>query len=191
MANEFRESSEFEKKLILQALETISAKLKSYIRARQHQLFLLIPKGEKNIIYPQVFFIPESIIKIIHQIQEIANIREAGVYLGFIKRGKFHLSIEGAELFTSLQLIKEKEMFVLNQEGTKAILYGNNIKKKMVKSFPDKLEKDMIYFTLSPSKELIALGLSLKGKAEVETLGDKKEIVLNLIDKGYYLRQDQ
>jgi len=191
MANKFREGSEFEKKLILQGLETISAKLKSYIHAHQNQLFLLVPKREKNAMYPKVFFIPKNLIDIIYQIQKKAKIREAGTYLGFIKRGKFHLSMEGAELFISLQLLEERDEIVLNERGTKAILYGNNIKKNMIKRFPDKFEKNKVYFILNPLKELIAIGLSLKGQANVDRLDDNREIALNLIDIGYYLRQNQ
>ena len=191
MADQFREANQFEKKLIIQGLEGISITIKQYIQHRKEQLFILLPKMDGKFEFPQVFFVPTQLIKFVNNFQGQAEIKEMGIYFGFIKRGNFRLSIEGAEFLKDSELINEDEIIYVNKKGAKAILYGNKIKKEMVKTFPKELAKDKPYFVFNRLRELIALGLSLIEQEQIEKLDDKEDIAVNLIDKGYYLREDQ
>lgn len=191
MADQFREANQFEKKLIIQGMERISIHIKQYIQDRQDQLFILLPQTDGKFEFPQVFFVPRQLIKFVNNFQGQAEIREMGIYFGFIKRSQFRLSIEGAEFLRDLELISEDEIIIINEQGAKAILYGNEIKKEMVRSFPRDLAKEKVYFVLNPLKELISLGLSLIDQKQIGELDNKEDVAINLIDKGYYLREDQ
>ncbi|TFF95616.1 MAG: hypothetical protein EU547_07335 [Promethearchaeota archaeon] len=190
MSDQFREGNEFEKKLILKTLESISNDIISYIKENLDQLFLKIPQSNSIFKYPIIFFIPNQLIETIHNLQNKTKIKEAGIYLGFIKRGKFYLSIEAAEYFIAKNLISENDKIYVNEKGTKAILYGNNLKREIITKSPKKLYNNKIYFIMNEFNELLAIGLS-KGKKNLNNLKAKQEIVINLIDKGYYLRKKQ
>lgn len=191
MSDKIREVNQFEKKMLLQGMETISKSLKNYIQEKQDQLLILLPKRDSSLQYPQIFYVSKKLANEMKKLQGKTKIKEVGIYMGFIKRGEFHLSIEGAEFFNKKQLLTEYDKLYVKEQGAKAILYGNNITKEMVESFPKQLAKNQIYFIFNPFKELIAVGLSLLDQKKVGKVKDKEEIVINLIDKGYYLREKQ
>ncbi len=191
MADNFRALNEYEKNLILSELSIISDSLRSHIEQRKSQLFVLIPRLDKQEKYPQIFMIQTPFHEKVLNFQIKENIEEIGIYFGFIKRGNFFLSIEAAQYFEDLHLIPEGIKIYLNEKGSKAILYGNNIEKGMVEEFPSNLRKNKIYFIFNPFKELIAVGLSLIEQIEIEDLQINGNVAINLIDKGYYLREEQ
>lgn len=191
MPNQFREATPYEKDRIIQGLESISATIRQYIQGRQDQFFISLPKTNTEIQFPQVFFVPEQLIVLVNKTLCMEEIKEAGIYFGFIKRGDFRLSIEGAEFLKDLQIINENDIIYVNEKGTKAILYGNKIKREMIKTFPKDLAKNRLYFVFNRYKELIAIGLSLIGQKEIGDMENKEDIAVNLIDKGYYLREEQ
>ncbi|MFX1361155.1 MAG: hypothetical protein ACFE8T_12515, partial [Promethearchaeota archaeon] len=87
--------------------------------------------------------------------------------------------------------ILEKNQIIVNIQGEKSILYGNNILKKMLSNFSIELKMNDLVIVLNHLKEIIAIGIIKVGGNDFYNLESNDIIALNLIDKGYYLRKNQ
>jgi len=179
-------NSEFES--IKAALVQISPKIGSYFQERRSLLYLSIFGNEdENLIY----LITEEVNKVLKRFQQIVDIISAGIYLGFIARGKFFLSLEGAELLLKEKLIPEQRFIKVNKEGEKAILYGNSIEKKMILNLSSEVKKNSLILIFNHLNELIALGNVVVELENFDLLNERDILIKNLVDKGYYLRRKQ
>ena len=179
-------NNEFES--IEAALIQISPKIVFYFQERRSLLYVskFGNKGE-NLIY----LITEEVNKVLKRFQQIVDIISAGIYLGFIVRGKFFLSLEGAEILLKEELVPEQRFIKVNKEGEKAILYGNSIEKKMILDFSSELKKNSLILIFNRLKELIALGNVVVELENFEVFNERDILIKNLVDKGYYLRRKQ
>ena len=179
-------NSEFES--IKAALVQISPKIGSYFQERRSLLYLSIFGNEdENLIY----LITEEINKILKRFQQTVDIISAGIYLGFIVRGKFFLSLEGAEILLKEELVPEQRFIKVNKEGEKAILYGNQIEKRMILDPSSNLKKNSLILIFNQLNELIALGNVVVELENFEIFNERDILIKNLVDKGYYLRRKQ
>ena len=115
----------------------------------------------------------------------------AGIYFGFIKKNKFRLSLEGAEFLLNLHFFSERHLATVNNDGEKAILYGNQILRKMIVKISNKVKKNDFILVFNQSNELICIARSQVNFEDIRNLKNNDIIAFNLIDKGYYLRKKQ
>ena len=179
-------NSEFE--LIEAALVQISPKIVSYFQERRSLLYVSIfGNKDGNLIY----LITEEVNNVLKRFQQTVHIISAGIYLGFIIRGKFFLSLEGAEILLKEELVPEQRFIKVNKEGEKAILYGNQIEKRMILDSSSNLKKNSLILIFNQLNELIALGNVVVELENFEIFNERDILIKNLVDKGYYLRRKQ
>jgi len=187
----FRPINNYEKNIIANSISQISIKSISLLDEKLFNLYILlnspIIKGNQLPIY----LIKPRNEDLKQLIQINSYIYSIGLYFGFIKKGFFFLSLEGAEFLYSNKHILEKNQIIVNIKGEKSILYGNNILKKMVSNFSMELKINDLVIVLSEIKEIIAIGIVKVNGNDFYNLKSDDIIALNLIDKGYYLRKNQ
>ena len=187
----FREINETENAIITNSVLKISTKILSVLKKIDYKIYIaLVNKTSKN-NYPSIFLISNNLAKNLVNFQQGISVNSAGLYMGFIKKGEFYLSLEGAEfLFKSGCFSKNQELYV-NRSGEKSILYGNRIAKSMIAKIPTGLQKNAFLLVFNLTNELIAIAKSQVNYITYENLNLKDPIAINLVDKGYYLRKKQ
>ena len=174
-------------KVIQTYLTHISPKISSYLESKRSLLYKISSQDTKNLVY----LISDSLQENLNRFETNLKITSAGTYLGFIEKGRFFLSLEGAEYFLSENLVPTQILTEVNKEGEKSILYGNPIQKKMIYNIDRSVKKNSVILILNQSSELIALGHLEVDLSEFNEKDEKEIIVKNLVDKGYYLRRKQ
>jgi ribosome biogenesis protein Nip4 len=185
----FRLLHEREAKIIFDSLIKISPKISIYL---QEGLYNLIISDIKEDRKKMVYQISNNIGKVISGFLRGISIDSAGMFLGFISRHSFFLSLEGAEFFLKEKLIPDHQTLIVNKKGEKAILYGNPILKKMISDkIASDIQKNEILLVLNEYGELIALARSEIEFSRLKAVKQGQLVAKNLIDKGYYLRRKQ
>ncbi|MFX1459065.1 MAG: hypothetical protein ACFFBT_06315 [Promethearchaeota archaeon] len=187
----FRPINNYEKNIITNSLSQISLRFISLLDEELYNLYIQLKspiiKGSQLSIY----LIQPKQNNLKQFIQLTSHISSIGLYFGFIKKGFFFLSLEGAEFLYRNKYILEKNQIIVNIQGEKSILYGNNILKKMLSNFSIELKMNDLVIVLNHLKEIIAIGIIKVGGNDFYNLESNDIIALNLIDKGYYLRKNQ
>lgn len=187
--NEFRSINDIEKEIILKSLTRNSSKIPKILSEIEYQLFISLNAIQQK--FPKMFLVPKEFKEIICEQNKNSEIISAGLYFGFIKKGEFLLSLEGAEYFHKLDAFSKNQIIKVNINGEKSILYGNNVLKEVILETPQDLKKNDFLLVFNQSNELIAIALSKCDYLTSRNLKPKGLFALNLTDKGYYLRKKQ
>ena len=187
----FRYLNQIEKEIIKNSFTTISSNLVSNFGDFEKNLYVFIKKQTKYNNFPKIYLLSVQLKKLLENVCIHGNISLAGLYFGFIKRGEFYLSIEGADVLYKRGLISDIIKLYVNKRGEKSILYGNNILKNMLitKSYNFK-EKD-IALVFNEDEEIIAISRIIVEGNQVQMLKPEDFIAITLSDKGIYLREKQ
>lgn len=185
----FRRINETEQGIVHGSIGKISNVALSALAKSNHELFIAESSSRERYSFPMVYLIPNNLIELLIRSKNIIN--SAGLYFGFIKKGKFLISLEGAEFLHEQKCFSIEQQIQVNSNGEKSILYGNKILKKMVVQLPSNLKKNQFLLIFNLSKELIAIGNSQVDGKTSKNLNNESVVSLNLIDKGYYLRKKQ
>ena len=187
----FRQINSFEKKIILRSLSAISSKILQNLDDLQYFLYISFQeKGPKN-NYPMIFLITNDQKRFLDLINVKNIIHSVGLYFGFFKKDSFFLSIEGAEFLYKDKIFSEFQQLILNKNGEKSFLYGNNISKKMIEIIPQNLKNKDFLLVFNDLREIIGISQSQCDSQIIHTLKSKEIIATNLNDKGIYLRKPQ
>ena len=187
----FRIVNKTEKNIIINSLSDISTNTLTIFEKNDYILFIeLSDKGLKN-NFPIIFLVPTYLNKTIDKLGEKESIVSAGIYFGFIKKNQFRLSLEGAEFLLNLNLFPENHLAIVDNEGEKAILYGNHLLGKMIIKISNEVKKNDFLLVFNHSNELICIARSQVDFEEFKNLKANEIVAFNLIDKGYYLRKKQ
>ena len=189
--NTFRNINNTEKNAIYNSLSKLSSKIITIISNLESEFFISFNSLSLEKRFPSIYLVPNSLIKIYNKIELQIYINSAGIYFGFIKRNQFLLSCEGAELLHKLNCFTGRQQIYLNNEGEKSILYGNKVLKNMIALVNHNLKKNDFVLIFNQKKELIALAKSQVDYNEIKMSNNNKQIAINLVDKGYYLRIKQ
>lgn len=174
--------------MIKDSLSTLTSSLNDPDNPIWKNLMILIKKMDKKPSYPKIFSVKKDLGEILNHIEDIDKIISIGLYFGKIKKGKFLLSLEGAEYLYSLEKINNSRLFFVKEEAEKSLLYGNDLKKGMLLKMPSKREDKKLFLVLNDHQELIGITRTNTNFSKIEDLDDEATIATNLIDKGYYLR---
>ena len=187
----FREINETEKGIITDSVLKISTKILSVLKKIDYKIYIaLVNKTSKN-NYPSIFLIPNNLTKNLVKFQQDISVNSVGLYFGFIKKGEFYVSLEGAEFLLMLGCFSKQQKIYVNEDGEKAILYGNRILKRMIAEITTELKKDVFVLVFNLEKELIAIAKSQVNYPTYKNLNPNEMVAINLVDKGYYLRKRQ
>ncbi|MHA1344588.1 MAG: hypothetical protein ACTSR7_06990 [Promethearchaeota archaeon] len=180
-----------EKSIINESLLEISSAILPFLEKFSYKFYIILNKLEEENIYPMIYLISDYQSDILNNMILIDNIISAGLYFGFLKKGRLLLSLEGTEFLHEHEMIPKSKQMIVNKKGEKSILYGNNILKKMVRTMPLELEKNDFLVVFNQNQEIIAITKSLIDYKSYQDLDSNKITALNLVDKGYYLRRKQ
>ncbi len=187
----FRYLNQIEKKIIKNSLTSISSNLVSNFEEFEKKLYIFIKKQTKYNNFPKIYLLSEQLVKLLKNVNIHGNISLTGLYFGFIKRGEFYLSIEGAEFLYKRGLVSDIMQLYVNKRGEKSILYGNNILKNMlIKKLYNFKEKDIV-LVFNEDEEIIAISRTIVEGNQVQMLKPEDVIAITLSDKGIYLREKQ
>ncbi|MFX1495993.1 MAG: hypothetical protein ACFFBH_00565 [Promethearchaeota archaeon] len=188
ISKKVRRVNNFEKKIITNTFNQISPKFNELLEEDKFSMYITLNKEpEKQQI--SIYLIHRK-LNYLEQLINFADIHSFGLYFGFIKKGKFFLSLEGADFLYKGNFISKKDELIVNKEGEKAILYGNNVLKKMILHFPLEAKSESLIMILNELEELIGIGFTKIKGDDFNKYFPEDLITVNLIDKGYYLRRE-
>lgn len=190
-SSNFRQINEIESKIISESLFNISPNILEILKRSENKLYISIKKSNLKTNYPILYLISNIFQKNIDLLEVKDMIYSAGLYFGFLKKGNFYLSLEGAEFLYRQGIISDIKRIYVNKKGEKSILYGNNILKNMVIKTSNNLQKKDFLLVFNEMNEIIAIGQSKVESNVLQYLKPKDIIAFNLSDKGIYLREKQ
>ncbi len=187
----FRIINDTEKKIIINSLSRMSPDILTIFERNNYMLFIGLNEKVLTNNYPIIFLVPTYLKNTVDIIREKERIVSAGIYFGFLKKNQFRLSLEGAEFLLNLNLFPENHLAIVDNEGEKAILYGNHLIAKMIIKISNEVKKNDFLLVFNHSNELICIARSQVDFEEFKNLKANEIVAFNLIDKGYYLRKKQ
>ena len=187
---EFRKINEIEIQIIFTSLSNISTELPQIMENLKNFLFISLESSSTKNKFPNIFMISKD-HKYLFRSLNNDKIISAGLYFGFIKKGTFYLSLEGAEFLYKNNMLSDLKRLHVNDKGEKSILYGNNILKNMIIKSPPNLKREDFLLIFNKIDEVIALGRSSIDKENIQNLKPFEVVAFNLSDKGYHLRKKQ
>ncbi|MFW9875675.1 MAG: hypothetical protein ACFFG0_21440, partial [Candidatus Thorarchaeota archaeon] len=138
----FRPINEIEKKIILSSLSHISPHLSIVIKSILKNFYTSIREFSFENNFPKIYLTSDNQHNTLDIIRRKKKMYSAGLYLGFIKRSQFYLSLEGAEYLYNKKIFSDFKTIHLNENGEKSMLYGNNILKNIVIKISEILKKN-------------------------------------------------
>lgn len=190
-SSNFRQINEIEKEIIIQSLSKISPNIFQFIIRSKNLLYISLKKGNSKSIYPSIYLTSNYFQEQINLNEFNDKIYSVGLYFGFIKRGRFFISLEGAEFLYKKGILSEIKFIYVNKKGEKSILYGNDILKDMATKTPSNLQKGDLLIIFNDMNEILAIAQSKVERESLKQLKPKNVIAINLNDKGFYLRKRQ
>ncbi len=188
-ATSFRQINNIELQIIITSFIKISAKFLDILDNLKSKLYTSIKHSTNRTNFLSIYLITDEQQNLLNEINIRNKIYATGVFFGLIKRGVFLLSIEGAEFLYVSNIFPDFKKLILNENGEKSTLYGNNILKKMVVYSPIDLKKTDFLLLSNENDEILGLGFSQTNNEQILDSKPSDLIALNLSDKGYYLRQ--
>ena len=189
--NDFRNLNEFEKSIILNSLDKICQNSDIFIKNYQERLYISFDRTSSRGVNPSIYLVSPAHPKFIEKFDKDIQITSIGLYFGFFNKESFRLSLEGAEFLLNRKLLIQDHILVIDTDGEKSVLYGNDIKKGNAIDIPGHLRKDDLLVINNEKNEICAIAQSLINKQDLASLNPGEIIALNLVDKGYYLRKTQ
>ncbi|MFX0033029.1 MAG: hypothetical protein ACFE8E_04480 [Candidatus Hodarchaeota archaeon] len=186
-SKKIRQANNFEIDIIINSLSQISPKFK--LSESQFDIYIFLNDKSKN-RQLSVYITRRKFIDL-GKLMNFTNIHSLGLYFGFIRKGIFFLSLEGADYLYKSDYISKTNYLIVNEEGEKALLYGNHVIKKMITFFSMELTTNSVVVILNKSKELLALGIIKVEGNRINSSKPEEVIAINLVDKGYYLRKER
>jgi ribosome biogenesis protein Nip4 len=189
--NTFRLINKIEKSIINNSLLKFSSEVLSYFKKKDNWFYIFINDEQTKNKFPLIYLVPYENSNILEEKLKNENVNAAGIYFGFIKKGIFHLSLEGVEFLCNQQILPKSNKISISEEGEKSILYGNDILKSVITMIPTELKKDDLLAVFNQNKEIIAIARATIDSSSFQNLKLNQKVAQNLVDKGYYLRKRQ
>jgi len=189
--NIFRLINKFEKSIINNSLLKLSSEVLPYIEKKEFKFYIFVTDERAESKFPLIYLVSYEINNLLEKRLKNENIHTAGIYFGFIKKGIFHLSLEGAEFLHYHQILPNSNKITISEKGEKSILYGNDIQKSVITMMPPELKKNTLLAVFNQKNEIIAIARSTIDSNSFQNLKLNQKVAQNLVDRGYYLRKRQ
>jgi len=195
-SNIIREINDIERGMILKSLLEFAKNMSRFLE--ENDLLMLISIGmdvylEEN-EYPSIFLVKRELNEFYEKKlkgKKLAKVALIGIYFGFIKKGTFHISLEGAELLLKKGFCDPNKIVEIDEISEKIALYGNNLLKKNLNSISEGLHQGDLVLLTNKNEELVSITRLRIDSNDFKTSNSNKEIAISLVDKGYYLRIHQ
>lgn len=186
-----RSINQIETEIIKESFSTLSSNFVFLLEDLRNKLYVIF-KGKKEYDnFPKIYLFSVELQEFLNNPKLKDSISSGGLYFGFIKKGKFYFSIEGAEFLFKNNLIATDLLLNVNPDGEKSILYGNNVSKNMLQKESHNFKVEDILIILNEEQEIIAISKAVVEGNQVQNLEPEELIAINLSDKGIYLREKQ
>ena len=189
--NIFRLINKIEKSIINNSLLKLSPEVLPYFKKKDYEFYVFINDEQVESKFPLIYLVSYENSIILEERLKNENIHTAGIYFGFIKKGIFHLSLEGAEFLHYHQILPNSNKITISEKGEKSILYGNDILKSVITMIPPELKKNNLLAVFNQKNEIIAIARVTIDSSSFQNLKLNQKVAQNLVDKGYYLRKRQ
>jgi ribosome biogenesis protein Nip4 len=189
--NTFRLVNKIEKSIINNSLLKISPEASLYFKKNDYRFYIFINDERVESKFPIIYLVTYENSNILEESLKSESIHTAGIYFGFIKKGIFHLSLEGTEFLHNRQIIPKSNKITISKKGEKSILYGNDILKSVITVIPPELKKNNLLAVFNQNNEILAMARATVDFSSFQTLKLNQKVAQNLVDKGYYLRKRQ
>ena len=188
--NTFRLINNIEKSIVDDTLLKISSEILSFLK-KDFRFYIYINDEQVRSKYPLIYLVSRDNSNFLEEKLKYENITTAGIYFGFIKKGFFHLGLEGVEFLDNHNILPKSRKITISEKGEKSILYGNDILKSVITTIPPVLEKNNILAVYNQKNEIIAIARATISVNSFQNLNLNQKVAQNLVDKGYYLRKKQ
>ncbi|MFX0009007.1 MAG: hypothetical protein ACFE9R_01725 [Candidatus Hermodarchaeota archaeon] len=188
---QFRLINQFELNIIDSSISKLNPKLHDFLIQNFNKIYVSLADLSSKVNYPSIFLISDELQSSINHLKYNRDLIAAGLYLGFLRKSEFYLSLEGADYFYHNGLIPKNRLIIINNKGEKSTLYGNNITKEMVIQFPENIQIGDVYLIINELNEFLAISIAKVDSTTLPILKPKDVIAQNLVDKGIYLREKQ
>jgi len=189
--NYFRRINEKERIIIFNSIQKISQEFLSIFNDFENNLFISLNEPIRKNKFPKIYLILDNLKEIINKVNFRDKIYSAGLFFGYIKKGKFQVSLEGLEFLYKQGKSSKFHHLYVNEKGEKSVLYGNDIIKSMIIKKFSHFNKNDLLIILNDGHEILAITQALINFESIEKLNLESKIAYNLVDKGYYLREMQ
>ncbi len=179
-----------EKEIIQNSLKKLDPNLFNVL-TNGYLIYICFNPIWKSKEFPAIFLTSQQQHKFMKNFEIQDDIFSVGLYMGFIKKGIFLVSLEFVEFVCKKGFLSKKRFIILNSKGEKSILYGNNVLKTMISSTSNNFQAGEILLIFNEVNEILAIALSKVESVSLENCDPKDIVAINLIDKGYYLRAKQ
>ncbi|MFX1501586.1 MAG: PUA domain-containing protein [Promethearchaeota archaeon] len=186
----FRKINKIERDIIINSFSKNHVKLQSNIENLKNRLYISLKNLKYKNNFPNIYLLSKTQINSLRTLKN-NKIISAGIFFGFIKKGNFYLSLESAEFLYLNKIISGFKKVQVNNNGEKSILYGNDLLKKMIFKISDSFEQNDLLLIFNKSEEFLALAQSKIDSQNMQVVQPNEVIAKNLIDKGFYLRENQ
>ena len=174
------------KKLTNLELEFVSEKIFSDFNVNLNELIeneqILIKIQEKY--KAQVFLINKSDLEFIQNLP-ISEIKHFGVLIAHFFKETFSYHFEFLDLIAPLTNRK----IVVDSKGEQTTLYGRNPTKRMLKRSHFDFKSGNLLIILNNLEEILGIGRGIVNKNKLNKTDERKVIIKNINDKGWYLRK--
>jgi ribosome biogenesis protein Nip4 len=115
-----------------------------------------------------------------------------GLFLGMLKKDQFNLSLEGADMLVKSGAMT-RNWIILNEEGEKAFLYGQDVKKEHLGRLArGGISHDRgICIVMNELNECLGVGKLVALDPFLKKIDDEEVLVKNVVDKGIFLRNQE
>ena len=144
------------------------------------EMFIIENPEKKN-----VYIIESSKSKLINSLPS-REIKHFGILIGTIrKEHQFDYHFELLDFVKKLTI----EKTLVDSKGEQTTLYGRNITKKMIKKVFSKIKSGKKTLIINKYEDVLGLGKFLLNQENFDKIEDKKVVLKNIIDKGWFLRK--
>jgi 60S ribosome subunit biogenesis protein NIP7 len=133
----------------------------------------------------ELFLVTNELMSVFTKTQGIRSPYCLGVYFGDLLKNDLLFSIEGATLCSAHTNQKVR----VSDNGEQAVLYGRDIQRSSVRSFPESILRNQKVIITNELGEVLALGNTMVDGEEFNDVPENLVIIKNIIDRGWYLRK--
>ena len=131
-----------------------------------------------------IFLLKKSALNFVQNLP-INEVEYFGIIIGHFLKEDFYYHFEFLDVIAPFT----ERKIIVDLKGEQTILYGRNSTKKMLKKSNFIFESGNLLIILNKFEEVLGLGKSLFDYKIIGSLDNKKVIIKNMNDKGWYLRK--
>ena len=137
----------------------------------------------------EAYAVSKSVYSLFDQIRSKRMPYSLGLFIGILRKrgGGFDVSLEFLSWLRQRGFVERA--ITLTDEGEQHALYGRDVLKSSIASFPQDLDRGDMLPLVNGRGEVLALGKALCDNSGMQEAEPRQRVVKNMRDKGWYLRR--